>query len=367
MRVMICSPWLWDWLWLRPQPVATVLAKRGHEVIFVERLCRRGRPRDECDTHPVPPGVEIVSRAVDLPRGVRLFWEDARQIVSLIKERQPDIVIGYDPVRCLGPVWHCARSRKIRFVLDYIDPWAEFQGNLPMGMAVRHGITPAVAHLASQCICTAEMLARDIRPYSGHVSVIPSGVDLAQFSVQVGRPASWNPSGPVVFVGHFGDFVDYEMLLAAARRLPDVPFELYGDGPCLAPTRAAAAGLANLHFRGSIPHDQVASVLQASLAALIPFRLSPLTDRAFPLKLVEYWAMRRPVISSPIAELKLVAADRLLFASDGEELADRIETLRRSEELATRLAEDGYREVLEMYDIERIMDRYEAVLQQLVG
>lgn len=372
MRVMILSPTVWNFLWVRAQPVADHLARRGHQVTFVEPVVYLGAEDGqfgvdwEADQHPLPDGLQIVKRRANRPARLGRVRRDWAEVIRLIRSTEPDVVIGYVPVSCLGPAVYCARNGRPRLVLDCEGDMPEVSHNPVKRFLQRYAIVPGVLRLVSHCICLSEVLACDLRRRSRHVSVIPNGVDLSQFVGQADPTAAWRPRAPIVFVGYFGDWVDYEMILTAARRLPDVPFHLYGDGPCRAATQAAASDLHNVHFKGFIVHEGVPGVLANSLAALIPFKVNRLTDSAFPLKLVEYWAMRRPVICSPSAELKLVAADQLLFASNGDELAERIQSLRGDRDLAIRLADEGYREVLEKYDAERVMDRYEAVLRQVV-
>ncbi len=58
--------------------------------------------------------------------------------------------------------------------------------------------------------------------------------------------------------------------------------------------------------------------------ALIPFRLGSVADAAGPLKLFEYLALRRPVVSTPTAEIRRLSSDWVFIAPTVGEWADLI-------------------------------------------
>jgi hypothetical protein len=79
-------------------------------------------------------------------------------------------------------------------------------------------------------------------------------------------------------------------------------------------------GLPNLHWLGSRPYAQLPDYLKFFNAALIPFHLNPITMAASPLKLYEYLAAGKAVISTPIHEATqlpgiLLAQDAAGFSS----------------------------------------------------
>lgn len=160
---------------------------------------------------------------------------------------------------------------------------------------------------------------------SGRVHFIPNGVadewiytpvapaDRAGLTGRPGRAIAG-------FVGALFEWLDQDLLAAAARSANDIEFVLIG------PRRRGVnlerlAGVDNITIRPAIPLDRVPAVLKAFDVALIPFKRDIVSVSADPLKLYEYCALGRPVVSTvrfredeedvPIA----VAADAGSFAS----------------------------------------------------
>ena len=367
MRLALLAPTQWSGLWGRWTEVAVQLAKRSHEVYFVEHQIGGGEdaPGQVADPRRVPDGVYLVSPEPSSCSYVGSKCRDFANVVSVVKSLSPCIVVAYNPVFDLGVALRSRCGSSARLVLDYVDDIAEFEPVASKRFCIRHVFTPLMARLADHCICTAEMLARDLRRYSRRVSVIPNGVDLDAFPMAA-RSDKAARSGAVAFVGVFGEWVDFDAVLDAARQLPDVAFDMYGGGPQFEDVKRRARDSANVRLHGMIPRSEVADAIDGASACIIPFKINRLTDRVFPLKLAEYWAMRKPVICSPFAEVKLVAGDRVLFASDGAELAAQIQRLCDDPGLAEQLGEEGYREVVEKYDAAKLMERYEEVLLSLL-
>ena len=59
----------------------------------------------------------------------------------------------------------------------------------------------------------------------------------------------------------------------------------------------------NLHLIGPIPHRELPTHIAAMDVCLIPYLLTPFTQFTFPSKLMEYLAVGRPVVSTPLPEV----------------------------------------------------------------
>ena len=93
---------------------------------------------------------------------------------------------------------------------------------------------------------------------------------------------------------------DPELLVDVARRLPDVGFLLVGpstlpEGWCPLP---------NVTQLGQRPYEQVAGYMAACDVLIMPWNRSPWIEACNPIKLKEYLAVGRPVVSAPFAELR---------------------------------------------------------------
>lgn len=92
---------------------------------------------------------------------------------------------------------------------------------------------------------------------------------------------------------------DPELFLAVARRLPSVEFVMVGgsslpDGWC---------PLANVTFTGRKPYERIASYMAAMDVLIMPWNRSPWIEACNPIKLKEYLAVGRPVVTTDFPAL----------------------------------------------------------------
>ncbi|PYI53561.1 glycosyltransferase family protein [Paenibacillus flagellatus] len=106
-------------------------------------------------------------------------------------------------------------------------------------------------------------------------------------------------------VGYYGaiaKWLDYGLLRHAAEHNPDFDFVLIGPDYDGSMRRAGLERFSNIRYLGAKRHDELPSYLAYFDAAIIPFRLNSLTVSTSPLKLFEYLAAGKAVVSTPIPE-----------------------------------------------------------------
>jgi len=199
---------------------------------------------------------------------------------------------------------------------------------------------------ADLVVTTSMALQQAKGPWNPNTLLVPHGVDHAHFAAAmsgaVAEPADLAaiPRPRLGFLGLIRDWVDLDLLAEVARRRADWHFVLVGDWRVdLGPYR----GLANLHFLGRRPYEQMPAYCKGLDVGLIPFRLNELTVAVNPIKLREYLAAGLPVVSTPLPEVRLyeglveVAEGAEAFAAAIERAlsAGPAERRRRSEAMAS--------------------------------
>ncbi len=137
--------------------------------------------------------------------------------------------------------------------------------------------------------------------------VIDHGVDYQRFSV-AGTSENYEPHDirdlprpRVGFVGGIdGHTFDPELFTRVAALLPEVHFVLVGG--CSLP--AGWCEHENVSLLGRKPLDQVADYMGACDVLIMPWRQGAWIEAANPVKLKEYLAVGRPVVSTPFPALK---------------------------------------------------------------
>jgi UDP-N-acetylglucosamine transferase subunit ALG13/glycosyltransferase involved in cell wall biosynthesis len=123
------------------------------------------------------------------------------------------------------------------------------------------------------------------------------------------------PRPRVGFVGSIDSHTfDPELLLQVASRLEDCTFILVGastfpEGWC---------GLPNVRLLGQRPYEQVAAYMRGCDVLIMPWNQSEWIQACNPVKLKEYLAAGRPVVSTPFAELRRFG-DLVQVAADAGE------------------------------------------------
>lgn len=136
--------------------------------------------------------------------------------------------------------------------------------------------------------------------------LITHGVDLERF-VAAGMMVANRPADVAALgrprVGFIGGIDAHtfgpELFLATAARLPDVQFAMIGG--CSLPE--GWCRLENVTFLGRKPYDEVADYMAAMDVLIMPWNDSPWIKACNPVKLKEYLAVGRPVVTTDFPAL----------------------------------------------------------------
>jgi glycosyltransferase involved in cell wall biosynthesis len=166
----------------------------------------------------------------------------------------------------------------------------------------------------------SRLLFGEERDRCAHAVFIDHGVDYDRFA-QAGADAHGEPDDvraiPRPRAGFVGGIdastFDPPLFVAAAEALPDVQFVMVGA--CSLPE--GWCDLPNVHFLGQRDYTQVASYMAACDVLLMPWNRSEWIKACNPVKLKEYLAVGRPVVSTSFPELERY--DGLVGVADGAE------------------------------------------------
>ena len=178
----------------------------------------------------------------------------------------------------------------------------------------------------------------------------------------------------VLYVSSFRKDEDvFNFILASdfvSKKIPGITFKMVGDGA----TKSAAVRLSkrlnehkNLLFLGSVPHDQIPNLLSNSdiLVALYKPRY-----RAIPIKILEYAAARKPIITTRNVEdifekeLNLKCHDFFYSVeSDAKSVAEAILKLYEDNSLRDRLANNVSKLVMN-FSLDLISQEYIKIFEE---
>ena len=156
-------------------------------------------------------------------------------------------------------------------------------------------------------VAVTKVLLEKARQHGKPAVLIPNGVRFEDF---VG-PYEPHPmlrafSPPVIgFLGTFGSWIDIDLLCAVAEEFPDALIVFVGN--VLSDVKRLQQ-FSNVHFVKSVPYPEVPAVLVAFDVCLNPFDMKqPVSSGVSPLKLYEYLAAGKLVVSTWMHDLERVA------------------------------------------------------------
>lgn len=189
----------------------------------------------------------------------------------------------------------------------------------PGFMSTTSTLTSLESQLVKRVDCVV-ITAEKLRPYAESLRAkqilhISNGVDLSHFtSQQHAMPVEFEsiPSPRAIYIGSMAEWFDYELLMAAAKALPEVSFVLIGPDRM---ARKKLSDLPNIHILGVRPYNTIPAYLQHSDVGLIPFDAvnhASLVEAINPIKLYEYFASGLPVVATDWAELRSLKSPAVL-------------------------------------------------------
>jgi glycosyltransferase involved in cell wall biosynthesis len=371
--VIFLFPYMARWRaanWTRYHQLLTHLCRKGHQVTVLEPPPLPLRETNFIDLDiALPEGMSVVQVPVPLwqvttpwqklvKRG--LYTLACRSVMREIMTARPiDVMILYNL-----PQWVLLRKGPWLTVFDVADDLTAML-EYELGWLGNRGTDRVARTLQGRMVKQCQVVTTTslwLRERLGEKAVVvPNGVSLQEAVGNNGKELRAQYRPPIVgYLGAFEYFVDFDLVLTAARLLHEVTFLLVGAGRELAGVRRRVARerLTNVVLPGPVPHHLVFDYIAAMDVCLIPFRQSAVGAAACPLKLFEYAGAERPVISTPVREVQTIGKEFVTFASDARELQQTIWELLHSPRRRAALAAKGVEVVQRHYTWDALTERF---------
>jgi hypothetical protein len=152
-----------------------------------------------------------------------------------------------------------------------------------------------------------EALADNKRTIAPTTFVSPHGVDYPKFAraldddVAIPTEVASLPGPRIGFYGTVQDWLDFDLIVAAARARPQWSFILLGQ---VLTDVSKLRGINNVHLLGRKPHSELPAYCKGFDAGIIPYRVDdPRMAFVNPVKLREYLSTGMSVVSTAIPEV----------------------------------------------------------------
>jgi glycosyltransferase involved in cell wall biosynthesis len=179
----------------------------------------------------------------------------------------------------------------------------------------------------------------------------------------------------VGYVGVIGEQEGIDLLIESAKHIvsvrQDIQFAVIGDGTSLPMLKKLCieTGLSDyIDFYGRVPDDLMIAILNTADVCVNPDKPTEMNNLSTMNKIMEYMALKKPVVQYDLKEGKFSAQEASLYAKCGDTLdfAEKIMQLMDDPELRTKMGTFGYNRVLNElswdYEKEKLTSLYNRVL-----
>ncbi len=330
-----------------------------------------------CDAN-LPPGLAISE--LYAPQALRSFWKkriprtklfkkgiisltSIQQIRKFIARERIDILLVYNLPQ--APLLHDAECDTHFDLADDLVAMMQVEHSVIArcgGMLAAETVQRYMLNRARTVTVASSVLKSQIkRP----LMMLPNGADVVELDAADGAVWRSRGLGPTVgFVGAFEYWVDFDLVLNVAGRLPQVNFLLVGGGRKLkyVTDRIAQLGLRNVTLTGAVPYSQAMDYVAGMDVCMLPFTHHAVSDGSCPLKLFEYAALRKPIVSTLTREVQHIGRGWVAFADDEADFAAAIECFLADPNLAQQVGDAGRTLVEQLYNWPKLARQFEKML-----
>jgi glycosyltransferase involved in cell wall biosynthesis len=212
-------------------------------------------------------------------------------------------------------------------IYHIVDEYAGYTGHDESRRAALVAAEDQMLDAVDLSIVVSDALLEAKRGAGRQIFVVPNAVDYPAFAAASDRgeePADLAaiPKPRVGYTGLVGVRLDLGLIGAMAAEQPDTQFVFVGDVDRRECEEALSLleGRDNVHFLGRKPASAVPDYVAGLDVGLLPYRLNLETRHISPLKLYEYLAAGKPVVSTPIPAA-LPFSDTISIAEKPEEFS----------------------------------------------
>lgn len=178
------------------------------------------------------------------------------------------------------------------------------------------------------------------------------------------------------YVGVIGEQEGIDLLLESAKyiveRRSDIQFAIIGGGTSLDSLKSLSVdmGLADyIDFYGRVSDEILLEVLNTADVCVNPDKPSEMNNLSTMNKIMEYMALKKPIVQFDLKEGRVSAQKASLYAENNNtvDFAEKIISLINDEEARTEMAEYGYNRVVNElsweYESKKLLHIYDKIIE----
>lgn len=213
----------------------------------------------------------------------------------------------------------------VKRIFDAVDDWSEHPAYAQIKSVLKDNYQ-ILASSADTIFTVTEHIANTLFSGNSKAVCVPNGVDTTFFSTPQAAPADLAslPGKRIGYIGVLQSRIDFNLIAESARTFPDASFPLIGPVWPDADTRPVR-GIPNVYFLGKKHYDELPAYAQHLDVGIIPHITSAFVHSMNPLKMFEYLAAGKPVVTTPVSGAEMFA-EFVTVAHTPKEFTDGLRT-----------------------------------------
>lgn len=310
-----------------------------------------------------------------------IFWEIVLSF-KIYRKNKFEIIQGCNPPDLIFITAILFKIFGVKYIFDHHDISPELyeakfnkKGFLHKMMLLFEKITFKVADYS---IATnesyKEIAIQRGKMRSKRVTVIRSGPKLDRLKITSGNPVYKKGKKYLIgYLGVIGDQEGIDLLLEAFKILlqkrNDVQLAIVGGGTSLNSLKELSVqmGISDfVDFYGRVDDELMVDILNTTDICVNPDKPSVMNNLSTMNKIMEYMALKKPVVQFDLKEGRFSAQKASLYASDVQDFADKMNLLLNDDNLRKEMGEFGYKRIINElsweHESKKLVDFYTNIL-----
>ena len=283
------------------------------------------------DFHDIVSGLEVqyITEKNVSPIQQEIFSPLYIRNIRELRERKFDVIFNYNTL-ILG--YYLTKRLKVPMVYDIADDLPTMIGDSPQIPMIIRGIGKRVGSFmmnrtiqqAKKVCAISDVFRKEYSIPKEKFQVIPNGVDTSVFKrmpSSVRGDLGIDQDFVLGYVGVLREWVDFASVYQALKNLDKTKLIIVGQEGLFNENKKIVKelGIADkVIFTGNVPYADVPKYIAAMDVCLIPFKNNAISHNAVPLKLFEYMACEKPVISTSLGGVRDSVGDRVSYCDTAE-------------------------------------------------
>ena len=349
MDILFYGGHYWDrGAWFRKQQIASRLANRGHRVFYVEdsvsiirRNSKHKNQRFQTKVEEIKSNLIIITPSAFLPfpfnkttrhfSNLKLFY-DLKKIFK--KYRATNVMLWFNRLE-FSTVLDKFRGIKVIDLCDDLPYYYKLFGNEKAFKLANYYLGKALSNTDLQVVSALRIKEKYQKFSKNEMFVMPNGHNLPIGNTEkLIKPREFeNIKGPVIgFLGTLFKFIDDQLLEYIISNRPNYSFVFVGGVEHSFPIEKIDKYKNFMHL-GKKPKSEIQNYINAFDICLNPFKKHEVNDSVSPVKVFEYLALKKHIVSTEMYSLmREEIADYIIFAKSNEEFLIKLDALVESKD-----------------------------------